>query len=311
MFHYAVRRLALGLLAVFCVTVLLFAIMQAMPGDPVRMVADPRMPAHRIEELKVRWGLDRPVYVQYFVWLSNIATGDMGTSIATRRPVTELIAGRLPYTLALAGTALLVQYVVGVAVGLVVAVRRGSWADRLLVVGTIVLRSIPAYWLAIILIIVFALKWRMFPISGYDGPRSLVLPVLSLALPTIADTMRLTRTEVLEVMRQQFVVAARSKGLPETWLLVRHVLRNALIPVTVLFFLSLPWLIGGAVVVESVFSWPGMGRLLWRSIISQDLPVVQGVVFIIAVLTVVSNTVGDIMCAWLDPRIREEYRGLR
>lgn len=311
MFQYVVRRLALGLLAVLCVTVLLFAIMQAMPGDPIRMVADPRMPAERIEALKVRWGLDRPVYVQYFVWLSNIVTGDMGTSIATRRPVAELIAGRLPYTLALAGGALVLQYVVGVTVGLVVAVRRGSWLDRTLVVGAIILRSVPAYWLAIILIIAFALKWRLFPISGYDGPRSLVLPVLSLALPTIADTMRLTRTEVLEVMRQQFVTAARSKGLPESRLLVKHVLRNALIPVTVLFFLSLPWLVGGAVVVESVFSWPGMGRLLWRSIISQDLPVVQGVVFIIAVLTVVSNTLGDIMCAWLDPRIREEYQGLR
>jgi ABC-type dipeptide/oligopeptide/nickel transport system permease component len=305
------RRLALGVLAVLSVTVLLFAIMQAMPGDPVRMIADPRMPAHHIEALRARWGLDRPLYVQYFVWLSNIATGDMGTSILTRRPVAELIGDRLPYTLALAGCALVLQYVVGITVGLLVAVRRGSWADRVLEMTAIVFRSIPGYLLAIILMIAFALHWRLFPISGYEGPISLVLPVLSLSLPTLADTMRLTRSEVLDILGQQFVTAARAKGLPEPWLLVKHVLRNALIPVTVLFFLSLPWLIGGAVVVESVFAWPGMGRLLWRSILSQDLPVVQGVVFIIAVLTAVSNAMGDILTAALDPRIREGYRRRR
>lgn len=311
MIEYIARRLALGVLAVLAVTVVLFTIMQTMPGDPVRMIADPRMPVQQIEALRARWGLDQPLYVQYFVWLANIATGEMGTSIATRQPVAELIAGRLPYTLALAGGALALQYVVGVMVGLVVAVRRGSWADQVLVVAAIVLRSIPTYWLAIILMIAFALRWQLFPVSGYEGPSSLVLPVLSLGLPALADTMRLTRSEVLEVIRQQFVIAARAKGLPESWLLVKHVLRNALIPVTVLFFLSLPWLIGGAVLVESVFAWPGMGRLLWRSILSQDLPVVQGVVFIIAVLTVVSNIIGDILCAALDPRIREQYRGRR
>jgi len=218
---------------------------------------------------------------------------------------------RLPYTLALAGLALLIRYALGVLVGLVVAVRRGSWLDHALVVVTTVLRSVPSFWLGILLIILFALRWNVLPISGYSGPVSIVLPVLSLALPTIADTMRLTRSEVLEVMREQYVLTARAKGIPGQRLLTKHVLRNALIPVTVTFFLSLPWLIGGSVVVESVFSWPGMGRLLWKAILAQDLPIVQGVVFIIAVLTVLSNTVGDIACAWLDPRIREEYSGGR
>jgi len=310
-FQYTVRRLALGVLTILAVTLLLFAIMQSMPGDPVRMIADPRTPTEQIEKLRARWGLDQPFHIQYLRWLYNITTGDMGTSITFRQPVSFLVSTRLPYTMILAGCALLIRYVVGVAVGLVVAIKRGSLADRALVVLTTVLRSIPGFWLAVILIVMFAINWRIFPISGYEGPASAVLPVLSLTLPTIANTMRLTRSEVLEVMREQYVLTARAKGLPEQRLMLKHVLRNALIPVTVTFFLSLPWLIGGSVVVESVFSWPGMGRLLWLSISSQDLPVVQGVVFIIAVLTVISNTLGDVACAWLDPRIREEYSGVR
>lgn len=307
MLQYIVRRMVLGVLIILAVTVLLFAIMQAMPGDPVRMIADPRTPKEQIAKLRARWGLDEPYYIQYFTWLKNIITGDMGKSIAFRQPVSYLVGARLPYTLALAGCSVLIRYVVGVFIGLAVAVRRGSWTDRVLVVLTTVLRSIPEFWLGILLIIVFAIHWRVFPVSGYEGPISIVLPVLSLTLPRIANTMRLTRSEVLEVMREQYVLTARSKGLPERQLLVKHILRNALIPVTVTFFLSVPWVIGGSVVVESVFSWPGMGRLLWISILNQDLPVVQGIVFVIAVLTVICNTLGDVVCAFLDPRIREAY----
>ncbi len=310
MVHYVVRRLATGVLTVLCVTVVLFAIMHSMPGDPIRMIADPRTPLEQIEILRARWGLDRPVYVQYFFWLSRVLRGDLGTSISTRQPVARLIRARLPYTLALAVGALVLRYLIGVTVGLIVAVRRGSWADGVLVVGSTVLRSVPSFWLGILLIVVFAVHWRIFPISGYVGPVAIVLPLLSLMLPPVADTMRLTRSEVLEVMREQYVTTAHAKGLPSRVVLTKHVLRNALIPVTVTFFLSLPWLIGGSVVVESVFAWPGMGRLLWRSILSQDLPVVQGVVLIIAVLTVISNTLGDIMTALLDPRIRAQYEGV-
>ncbi len=304
---YALHRLGFGILTVLTVTVVLFLIMHSMPGDPIRMIADPRMPAEQIDILRARWGLDQPLYVQYFTWLSRIVRGDFGTSITTRQPVMRLISTRLPYTLVLAVSALVLRYIIGIAVGLAVAVKRGSWADRILVVTSTALYSVPPFWLGILLIVLFSVTWRIFPISGYVGPRSIVLPLLSLMLPPIADTMRLTRSEVLEVMREQYVTTAHSKGLPRRKVFFKHVLRNALIPVTVTFFLSLPWLIGGAVVVESVFAWPGMGRLLWRSIMSQDLPVVQGVVLIIAVLTVISNTVGDVMTGLLDPRIRQEY----
>ncbi len=301
----------MGVLTVLVVTMVLFLIMHSMPGDPIRMIADPRMPESQLEILRARWGLDQPVFIQYFMWLANIVRGDMGMSIMTRQPVSALIANRLPYTLALVLSALALRYVVGVTIGLIIALKRGSIADRVLVVGSTVLRSIPPFWLGILLMLFLGIRYRLFPISGYVGPKSIVLPLLTLMLPPIADTMRLTHSEVLDVMREQYVTTAHSKGLPSKVVVVKHILRNALIPVTVTFFLSLPWLIGGAVIVETVFAWPGMGRLLWRAITGQDLPVVQGVVFIIAVLTVISNTVGDLMTALLDPRIREQMEGNR
>ncbi len=305
MAQYAIKKLAVGVLTVLVVTVALFLIMQSMPGDPIRMVADPRTPEHQLEILRARWGFDRPLYIQYLTWLSNIIRGDMGTSIATRLPARTLIANRLPYTLALVLPALLLRYLIGVTVGLVVAVRQRTWQGNLLVVISTIMRSIPPFWLGILLMLIFAVRLGWLPISGYRGPISVVLPMLTLMLPPVADTMRLTHSEVLDVMKEQYVTTARAKGLANQRVLVHHILRNALIPVTVTFFLSLPWLIGGAVIVESVFGWPGMGRLLWQSIQQQDLPVVQGVVLIIAVLTVISNTLGDLMTALLDPRIRE------
>ncbi len=306
MLNYAIRKLALGIITVLAVTVILFLILHSIPGDPIRMITDPRVSDEVLEELRVRWGLDRPLHVQYFYWIGNILRGNMGTSIMTHQSVAYLIRTRLPYTLVLAIGALIFRYIVGVASGLFVAVRRGSMADKVIVSLAVVLRSMPQFWLGILLIILFSVTWRLLPISGYDGPRSIILPLLALALPPVASTMRLTRSEILEVMREDYVRTAHAKGVPWYGVMIRHVLRNALIPVTVTFFLSLPWLIGGSVVVETVFAWPGMGRLLWRSIMRQDLPVVQGIVLIIAVLTVTSNTIGDIMTGVLDPRIREQ-----
>ncbi len=304
MTQYIIRRILWGILTVITVSVLIFAIVHAMPGDPVRMVADPRLPSEEIEALREQWGLDRPLYEQFFVWFTNILRGDMGTSIQTRQPVNRLISTRLFFTLYLTITALILRYTLGIAIGMIVAVKRGGFLDKFLVVGTVVLRSLPDFWLGIILILLFAIRFPIFPVSGYEGPISVILPMLALALPLMATTMRLTRSEVLEVLREQYVRTARAKGLHARTIMLKHVLRNALIPVTVVFFLSIPWLIGGTVVVETVFAWPGMGRLLWQAISSQDLPIVQGIVFIIAVITVISNTLGDIVCAVLDPTIR-------
>lgn len=302
--EYAAKKLILGVFIVLTATIILFGIMQAMPGDPVELLAGERVSPERIAEIRAQWGLDKPIYVQYVYWLSRILHGDFGTSIVTKLPVSELLKARLPYTLLLTGSALLFEYIVAVPLGLLAALRWNTKVDRLLVVISTILWSMPNFWLGVILMIIFGIKLNILPLSGYYGLKSLILPLLALSLPSLASILRLTRSEVLEVLREDYVLTAYAKGLPKYKVLVKHVLRNALVPVTVMFFLYLPWLIGGSVIIETVFAWPGMGRLLWKSIMVQDYPVVQAVIFIIAVLTVVSNTIGDIVSATLDPKIR-------
>ena len=191
-----------------------------------------------------------------------------------------------------------------VPLGLYAAVKKDKLPDKVLTIVMVILWSMPPFWLGVLFIIAFAINMDIFPISGYSGFISLVLPAFTLALPSMAQTFRLTRSEVLDVMDEKYMETAYAKGLGEKHILLKHILRNALIPITVTFFLSLPWLIGGSVVVENVFAWPGMGQLLWKCIATQDFPVVQGIVFIIAVLTVICNLIGDIVAGMLDPRIR-------
>lgn len=303
---YIVKRLLSGVLVVLCVTVIIFAIMQAMPGDPVEMVTDVRVAPEKLAEIKAQWGLDKPPVLQYFYWLGNILKGNLGTSISTSQSVSYLIQQRLPYTLMLTGAALALEYLLAIPLGLLAAVRKNGVADKLLTVVTIVLWSMPGFWLGVLFMLVFAIQLDVLPISGYQGLISLILPAITLALPNMAQIFRLTRSEVLDVLDEKYVVTAYAKGISKGKILVRHVLRNALIPVTITFFLSLPWLIGGSVVVEKVFAWPGMGQLLWTAISKQDFPIVQGVVFIIAILTVVCNLIGDLIAGILDPRIRLE-----
>ncbi len=309
MFNYAVRRLGFGLIVVFLVTVVLFSVMQMIPGDPIRMIASPRIPEKRIQELRHQWGLDKPAYVQYFYWLGRFLHGDFGQSITTGQPVGYLIKARMPYTLLLASLALLLRYLLAVPLGLIAAVKANSRLDRSIVLSTTILWLLPSFWFGIMLMYVFAIKLRILPISGFQGPASLVIPVATLTLNSLGGTVRLTRSEVLEAVREPFVLTAYAKGLPDQAVRIKHVLRNALIPVTVMFFLSLPWLIGGSVIIENVFAWPGMGRLLWASIVNQDLPVVQGIIVMISILTVACNTIGDILSGFLDPRIRIELEG--
>ena len=206
----------------------------------------------------------------------------------------------------LTGAALLIEYIIAIPLGLLAAVKKNSAADKSLTVVTIVLWSMPPFWLGVLFILTFSVWLRILPISGWDGIASLILPAFTLALPSLAQIFRLTRSEVLDVLDEKYVTTAYAKGLKNKVVLVRHVLRNAMIPVTVMFFLSLPWLIGGAVVVENVFAWPGMGQLIWKAISKQDFVIVQGVVLVITILTVICNLIGDILAGILDPRIRLE-----
>lgn len=304
--HYVIKRLIMGIGIVIFVSVIVFAIMQAMPGDPIDLMVDTRVSEERVTELKAQWGLDEPPIVQYFYWLGNIVQGDFGMSVSMKQGVGDLIMQRLPYTLMLTGAALLIEYIIAIPLGLWAAVKKDKAVDKTLTVGTIVLWSMPQFWLGVLFMLIFSITLGILPLSGYSGPSSLILPALTLALPTLAQIFRLTRSEVLDVMRERYVMTARAKGIEGKSVLVKHILRNALIPVTVMFFLSLPWLIGGAVVVENVFAWPGMGQLLWRAISKQDFMVVQGIIFVITILTVICNLIGDIISGLLDPRIRLE-----
>ena len=198
------------------------------------------------------------------------------------------------------------EYVIAIPLGLLAAVRKNGVADRTLTILTIVLWSMPPFWLGVLFILTFSVWLGILPISGWDGFASLILPAFTLALPSLAQIFRLTRSEVLDVLDEKYVTTAYAKGLKNKVVLVKHVLRNAMIPVTVMFFLSLPWLIGGAVVVENVFAWPGMGQLIWKAISKQDFVIVQGVVLVITILTVICNLIGDILAGILDPRIRLE-----
>ena len=304
--RFVVKRLIMGVAIVLFVSVFVFAIMQAMPGNPIDLMVDTRVSPERVAELEAQWGLDKPPIVQFFYWLGNILQGDFGMSVSMKQNVGDLIMQRLPYTLMLTGAALLIEYIIAIPLGLMAAVKKDKLTDKALTVGTIVLWSMPQFWLGVLLMFIFSITLGVLPLSGYSGFTSLILPAFTLALPTLAQIFRLTRSEVLDVMRERYVMTARAKGIAGKKVLIKHVLRNALIPVTVMFFLSLPWLIGGAVVVENVFAWPGMGQMLWKAISKQDFMVVQGIIFVITILTVICNLIGDIISGILDPRIRLE-----
>ena len=309
MLEYIIRRLFIGVLVLLTVSILLFAIMHSMPGDPIQLIAGDRADPQKILELRIKFGLDKPLYIQYFKWLLNALRGDFGLSILASQPVSVLIMSRLKYTLMLSGIAVLLQYILAIPIALLAAFKKNSLLDKFTVYSTIILWSTPQFWLGILLILLFAVKIPIFPISGYSGPLSLVLPVATILLTNMASGIRITRSEIVDILNEKYVITAYAKGLNEKVILIKHVLRNALIPTTVMFFLSIPWIIGGSVIVEKIFAYPGMGYLLWTSITKQDYPVVQGIVLIIALLTVVSNTLGDVVVAYLDPRVRKNMEG--
>jgi len=299
----------LGVFVLFVVSILLFAIMHSLPGDPIQLLAGDRTSPEKILEIRIRFGLDKPVYIQYMKWLTNALKMDFGLSIVTNQPVSKLVMSRLKFTLMLSGISVLLQYILAVPIALIAAFKKNSIFDKVTLYITIVFWSTPQFWFAILLILLFAIKFPIFPISGYSGASSLVLPIATITLTRLASRIRITRSEIIDTLKEKYVITAYAKGLNDKKVLIKHVLKNALIPTTVMFFLSIPWIIGGSVIVEKIFAWPGMGYLLWTSITKQDYPVVQGIIMIIALLTVISNTTGDIIVAYLNPRIRHDIEG--
>jgi len=290
------------------VTVLTFALMRLMPGDPAALIARAKygeeVRPDLIEQVRKDEGLDAPLPFQYLRWLARVARGDLGLSVASRQPVIGEIAARLPATFRLALAALLFSALVGIPLGVICAARKGKTADAVGTFGALVGVSVPSFWLALLLILVFNLRLGWLPSYGDEGPSHLVLPTLTLGLGMAALVTRVTRTSMLEALGQEYIRTARAKGLSERAVLLRHALKNALIPVVTILGLQFGRLLEGAVIVETIFGWPGIGRLLVNSIFERDFPVVQGCVLTIAAVVVALNLAVDLLYAWLDPRIR-------
>jgi peptide/nickel transport system permease protein len=276
-----------------------------MPGDPINMMVDRKVPEEKRVQMAEELGLNDPFLVQYGRWVKGIVfEQDFGKSVRYKEPVIELMKDRVPRSVKLCGWSLLIEMLIALPLGLICAIKKDSLFDRITVSGSLLLTAMPSFWLGALLVLVFAVGLKILPISGYEGAEYYVLPVFALVSSTIAGTLRLTRSEVLEVLNEKYVTTAHAKGVPYNRVMVKHVLRNALIMVSVQVFMSIPWLISGAVVTEKIFGIPGMGNLLLNSIVVQDFPVVQAVLLIIAILTVICNLISDIVIALLDPRIR-------
>ena len=325
------RRLIVGLGIVLFVVTATFALVNLAPGDPARLWVAPGAGEVEVEAARRALGLDRPLALRYLAWLADFARGDWGTSLTQHRPVAQLIAGALPYTLLLSASSLLVTYLGGILVGLVQATRRRTALDTGITVTTLVVYGMPAYWLAIVLVLVFSYAaarygwpaWMRFPALGVvsldadfltpwgrtvDRIRHLVLPLTTLGAIGIAGTARFVRGAVLDVRGQPFVRTARATGASPLAVELRHVLRNALLPVITLLGLSLPALFSGTVFVEVIFAWPGMGRVMVDAVGGRDYPVVLATTAIFASLVVIGNLLADLLYGVADPRIREERR---
>jgi ABC-type dipeptide/oligopeptide/nickel transport system permease component len=304
-YAYIGQRVAATIPVLLGVSLLVFSMLQLVPGDPVQlMLSEFQTTPEQIARLRSQLHLDEPLPVQFGRFLWNAVHGDLGTSIRTRRPVTQEIADNFPSTLQLAGAGLVVAAVLGVTLGVIAATHQQSWLDFSSMLVALLGVSLPSFWLGLLLIFVVSLQLRALPATGGGDLQHLVLPAVTLGLGAAAILARLTRSSMLEVLRQEYVTTARAKGLHEWAVIIRHALKNALIPVVTIFGLQFGQLLAGTVVVETVFARPGLGRLIVDGILNKDFPMVQGIVLVVAVSYVLVNLLVDLVYAVLDPRIR-------
>ena len=314
MHGYLLQRLVLVVFVLLGVSLLVFAVTRATPGDPARVMLGPRATDDQVAQLRIAYGLDKPVYVQYLAWLGHVVRGDLGESIQLHRPVLTEVGERFRGTLILAIAAMLISFSLGIVLGVAAAVRANTLLDRALMSMALLGISMPPFWVGLILIIIFSLFLRWLPATGMlsatggGGPGDvlihLVLPAASLAVVPLAVIARLTRANMLEVLGQLYVRTARAKGLPPMTVVARHVFRNTLVGTITILGLEAGWLLAGTVYIETVFAWPGLGAMLVNAILQRDYPLVQGGVLIVATTYVLINLVTDMLYLYLDPRLR-------
>ena len=314
---FLAKRLLIAIPTIFGVTLVVFTVIQVTPGDPAAIAAGPVASDEQIEELRQRLGLDKPIIVQYFNWIGNAAQGDLGRSIQFRRPVTEQIVDKAGNTALLVFTAVGIAAVVGIGLGLLSGSRPNTWMDRVARVFGSMGISMPEFALGIVLIIIFSVELDILPTSGMRPPGStttefgelakhLVLPAVTLAVPQIAITSRLTRSSFLQVISQDYIRTARAKGLSESLVLSRHALRNILIPLVTIVGWQVGYLLSASILVETVFGWPGLGALMVLAVDGRDFPLLQGTTLVLALAVVLANILVDMSYGLIDPRVKAQ-----
>ena len=322
MIRFIIRRILFSIPLLLGIATLVFFVIHIAPGDPMEMlmnqyqrnVPDPET----IAAFRLKYGLDDPIHVQYIKWLQNCFTGDLGESFRYHRPVTSLIAERIPFTIQLTFLALLFDALFGIFLGIISAVKQYTLTDKIISVGSLIIYSVPGFWLALMLIIIFSVNLGWLPLSQTrsldyellsgaeqfkDRLLHLVLPVFVLGIASAASTARFLRSRLLEVLSEEFILAARARGLKEKAVIFRHALKNALIPIITIYGMSLPFLLGGSVLIENIFSWPGMGSLAVEAVQNRDYPLILATTMMGAILVVLGNLLADIMYTVVDPRV--------
>ncbi|RNB81685.1 ABC transporter permease [Brevibacillus fluminis] len=308
MYKFILRRLAMLIPVLLGVSFIVFTIMDLTPGDPVEMYLGDNYTAEAHATMTKELGLDKPFFVRYINYIGHVIQGDFGISYSTKQAVSAEIEARFPSTIILAISALIFAIVLGIPLGTISAAKQYSAIDSVSMFAALIGVSMPNFWLGLMLILILAANLGWFPSANFDGAKSLVLPAITLSANSLAIITRMTRSSMLETIRQDYIRTARAKGVKEFKVIIKHALRNAMIPIITVAGLQFGFSIGGAVLVETVFSWPGIGRLLVETIKLKDTPVVLAIVLVMATMFTVINLITDIMYAYFDPRIRAQYK---
>lgn len=313
MIRYALRRLLLLIPVLFAVTIIISSLLYFTPGDPVRVMLGFRANEEAVARIRAELGLDKPFYVRYLKWLGNTARGNLGRSLQRNEDVLDMIRERLPATLELTIFAVIVAVLLAIPIGVISATKANTIFDNILSASALFWVSMPGFWIAMIAMLLLSMKLNIFPISGRGGPlwtiegmRYLALPGLILGIRQVAIISRLIRAGMLEILNEDYVRTARSKGLAERIVIYKHALRNAMIPTVTIFGMQIPEILSLSVIIEVVFTWPGTGRLLVDAVFKRDYTLVQGIVFIYSLLVILMNLIVDLLYVYIDPRIKYE-----
>lgn len=307
MLRYVFKRIIALLPVILGVTFIVFFVLKMAPGDPVKIMLGEQATPEQIAQLKKEMGLDQPLLIQYGRYMLNVLKGDLGISYASKQPVALEVFSRFPYTLRLTLVATILSIILAIPLGIVAAVKQNTPIDSVSMIIALVGVSMPMFWLALLLILFFSLKLGWFPVSGAASWKSYVLPAFALGFMNMASTARTTRSSMLETIRQDYIRTARSKGVPRNVVIMKHAFRNALIPTITVVGLQIGNLLGGAVLAETVFSWPGIGRLMVQAISARDSPMVLGCMIVFTVCFSIVNLIVDLLYGFVDPRIKSMY----